>query len=240
MLPKRLRTTALRVYESYTVNGRNIVHYLGQFQVKLLLPSFTESDCYVPSLIRRRGNFYGMQIIGMTEYEPPMIYFPRDFDKKVAYFPNNKTYDITYIVNGYFMDALHSLEKKYNFTMKLYKRKDAGWGMPQTLSNGSIVATGMLQNINDGSAEFIWAPMAIKLERTLIVDFLPIMDRATAAIYIPATGNFTDIDWTIFTAPFTKQLWQGLFISSALIAICFYFMECILSSDRPVSQQFLK
>ena len=240
MLPKRLRTTALRVYESYTVNGRNIVHYLGQFQVKLLLPSFTESDCYVPSLIRRRGNFYGMQIIGMTEYEPPMIYFPRDFDKKVAYFPNNKTYDITYIVNGYFMDALHSLEKKYNFTMKLYKRKDAGWGMPQTLSNGSIVATGMLQNINDGSAEFIWAPMAIKLERTLIVDFLPIMDRATAAIYIPATGNFTDIDWTIFTAPFTKQLWQGLFISSALIAICFYLMECILSSDRPVSQQFLK
>ena len=214
-----------------------MAHYLGQFQVKDKF-SFIESYCYIPSIIRRRGNFHGMQFIGMTEYEPPMIYFPRDFDKNVAYFPNNETFDITYIVNGYFMDALHSLEKKYNFTMKIYKRKDAAWGMPKTLSNGTIVATGMLQNINDGSADFIWAPMAINLERTLIVDFLPRMDRATAALYIPATGNFEEMDWAIFTNPFTKQLWQALLISSALIAICLYFMECVHSSDRPVSHQF--
>ena len=108
MLPKRLRTTALRVYESYTVNGRNIVHYLGQFQVKLQLPSFTESDCYVPSLIRRRGNFYGIKLVCMLEPYPPLINLPVDFKSHVSYYSNNHTYDLTNIVTGAYIDVLQS------------------------------------------------------------------------------------------------------------------------------------
>ena len=228
----------LKIFESYVINGRHIVKYFGQFQMHDQI-NFVKTDDYIPSLIKRRSNFHGMQLIGMTEYEPPMIYFPRDFAKKVTYFSNNDTYDMTYLVSGYFIDALHSLEKKYNFTMKLYKRNDGGWGMPETLENGTVVATGMLQNMNDGTAEFIWAPIAIFLKRTLVVDYLPIIDRANAAIYITATGNFENIDWALYCGSFTLLLWQGLLISSVGIAISFYLMECLHLKERPVSYQFV-
>ena len=115
---------------------------------------------YIPLFTKRRGNFHGIQLNGMVEYEPPMTYFPDDFANKAEFFSENQTYDKTEIVDGYFIDSLHSIERVYNFSTKLYKRRDGGWGMPQELVYGGFRPTGMLQNLYEGSAEFIWAPLS--------------------------------------------------------------------------------
>ena len=96
----------------------------------------------------------------MVEYEPPMTYFPDDFASKAEFFSQNQTYDMTSVVDGYFIDSLHSIERVYNFSTKLYKRRDGGWGMPQKLIYGGFRPTGMLHNLWEGSAEFVWAPLS--------------------------------------------------------------------------------
>ena len=115
---------------------------------------------YIPLFTKRRGNFHGILLNGMVEYEPPMTYFPDDFANKAEFFSENQTYDMTEVVDGYFIDSLHSIERVYNFSTKLYKRRDGGWGMPQKLVYGGYRPTGMLQNLYEGSAEFVWAPLS--------------------------------------------------------------------------------
>ena len=117
---------------------------LGKFQVKKNIKSiesnnfvervkFIGANDFKTSFVKRRGNFHGIELNGMVELEPPMVYYPNDFTNKAKFFSNNDTYDMTNVVSGYFIDILHSLEKHYNFTTKLFKRKDGQWGMPKTL-----------------------------------------------------------------------------------------------------------
>ena len=138
---------SLKMYESYMVNNVSIKRYLGQFirsqennneHVKI---QFIESENnFESSMFKRRGsNFHGIQFKCMVELEPPMTYIPKDFAKTAQYFPNNDTYDLTGMVEGYFMKMLHQMENEHNFTTKLYKRRDGSWGWPTKLSNGSIV-----------------------------------------------------------------------------------------------------
>ena len=44
---------------------------------------------------------------------------------------------MTNIVEGVLIDVLHLLEKKYNFSTQLYKRKDGAWGLAELLQNGT-------------------------------------------------------------------------------------------------------
>ena len=109
---------------------------------------------FIPSFVNRRGNFYGIQLKGMVDFEPPMTDFTKDYKSKVKYFPNNETYDVTDVSIGVFIDALKSLESTLNFSTRLYQRKDGAWGLPKKLPNGTIHTGGILQNILDGDVNF--------------------------------------------------------------------------------------
>ena len=157
---------SLKIYETYiTTNNVNFTRYLGQF----LEDKMIFEDNIPSSMVSRRGNFYGIQLKAMVEREVPMINFEIS---KAIYFPNNDTYDVTDIVSGYFIDILHSLEERFNFTTKLYKRKDNKWGYPKTLPNGTVVLDGMLKNLAEGSADFAWAPFGVVPARIPYIDFM--------------------------------------------------------------------
>ena len=89
-----------KLYEAYTVNKIKITRFLGQFFKNENGITFEASSDYHPSIIKRRGNFHGIQFNAMIENEVPFISFPKDFASKVPYFAKNQTYDMTAIAKG--------------------------------------------------------------------------------------------------------------------------------------------
>ena len=120
---------------------------------------FFPSKDYIPSIEKRRNNFYGLQIkvaattflLGTSD--------PAEFSQKVKFYPNNNnTYDVTDMVTGtasknknYFSTILKWMETKFNFTAKLFLRKDMKYGSPIVLPNGSIVlGDGVFRDMFEG------------------------------------------------------------------------------------------
>ena len=105
-------------------------------------------------MVKRRSNFYGLQLSGMTEITK-FTYCKscqsEDWKAILPFFENNNTFEITDdMVKGIFIDVLQSLEQRFNFTTKLYIRKDRKWGAPEAFPNGTIAVDGMIQNLMEG------------------------------------------------------------------------------------------
>ena len=226
-----LDQNSLKIYEAYSVNNIKITRYLGQFDKNG--QNFISANDISNSVIERRGNFYGIELICMLEHYPPLINLPVDFKSHVSYFSNNQTYDLTNIVTGAYIDILHSMEKIYNFSTKFYHRKDGKWGSG-ILSNGTIGAEGMLLNLVEGSADMV-APFTMMSSRLVFVDFGPVFTVDFLGLYIPRHSIWENIDWTIFVEPFNWRLWITLIAAASLFATCVYIMEWLYFNNRPVS-----
>ena len=109
--------------------------------------------------VERRGNFHGIQLKAMVCREQFLLDYPENVEAYATYFPNNETFDMTDTAYGICPDILHSIENAYNFTTKLYLRKDRVWGLPKILPNGTEVINGMIQSIAENSADLIWASL---------------------------------------------------------------------------------
>ena len=78
------------------------------------------------------------------------------------YFSSNQTYNVSNHTKGPFFDILKHLEKKFNFTTQLYKRKVVGWGSPVITPNGSIqISDGVIKDVMTESADMIVASLNI-------------------------------------------------------------------------------
>ena len=215
-----------KIYEAYEVNYVHVIRYLGKIHEndKHLKTEFVPADDYIYSFEERRGDFHGLQIIGMVEDNPPAIYnFPDDFEDKALYFPENDTYDLTDMARGSYIELLHYLEKTYNFSTKLYKRKDGKWGS-RKIVNGSVHFTGMLQSLMNGPADLICAQYSMLFSRLSYLDFLPAITQAYGALFI-SHGNYEVIDWTVFLIPFTMKLWIGICVSTISFMVGIKIME---------------
>ena len=159
-----------KMFETYTINKIQVTRYLGQFKTHANNVSdyidFDRSKTYKSSMEERRGNFQGIHLKGMTDYEAPAIDFPEDLDSVTKFFPNNDTYEMSYdIISGIYIELLYSIEKSLNFSTKLYKRKDGRWGTPKILHNGTVVIEGMVKSLYEGSVDIIWTSLYMTLAR---------------------------------------------------------------------------
>ena len=65
------------------------------------------------------------------------------------------------------------MEKRLNFTTRLYKKKIRGWGIPTLLPNGSIhISDGMIKDVISGKADIIVTPVFLLPQRLLVLDYL--------------------------------------------------------------------
>ena len=169
-----LDSNTLKLYEAYVINQIHVIRYLGYIYDanNNSNAEFVQADDFVDSLVERRGNFHGLQLIGMLEKFQPGIYFPDDFAKNTLYNSENDTYDLTKIAKGTFIDVLNDLERSLNFTTKLFKRKDGKWGIPHKMPNGSVFFDGQLQSVVEGPAHLICL-FANLHSRIPYLDFLP-------------------------------------------------------------------
>ena len=224
----------LEVFEAYNVNNKQFVNYLGRSKDVSGPRMFIPANDFIPSFVERRGNFQGIELKSMVDFEPPMVSFPKNFRNITKYFPNNQTYDLSDVTTGYFIDILRNLEKTYNFSTRLYRRQDGSWGTPTIYPNGSYTIPGMIRNLHEGSADFAFVPYGLKLERMAFADFLPVLDRAYVGIFLPDLGSFETFHWTLFSEIFVSQVWILIVASSAILAISLFCMGRLFLSKKPV------
>ena len=225
---------SLKVYESYTVNKIPVTRYLGQFQEKKKDKQdmiYVQSMDYKFSMEKRRENFYGLQIKVGTTKRALGISNPADFSNQVTFFSNNDTYDVTNLVNisekihGFFM-VLKWMETKFNFTAKVFLRKDMKFGSPKVLSNGSIVlGEGAVRDLFEGSIDFLCTPAMMSPERTEFGTFLPPIFITNDAIVIPKVDSVEYLDWDVFLNPFSKKMWMALFLKCIVFSIFAFIIE---------------
>ena len=227
-----LDKNTFKIYEAYEVNNMHITRYLGQFhQANKKFALFSPADDFIDSFVDRRGDFHGIQLIGMVEAQPQTIIIPDNFLSQSYYFAENETYDVTSIVSGSYINSLNHLKKSLNFSIKLYKRKDGEWGMPKLLPNGSIILNGMIKSITENNADMICTSLSIVQLRRPYVDFLNPMSQVYAALFI-ANHNYDVIDWTVYLAPFSIKLWLSIVASAIIFMIIITIMERQYNAKR--------
>ena len=124
------------------------------------------------SFMERRSNFQGKIFNSMVGAQTPFLVIPK---KKLLQkledgwigSDGEEVRDISdEVFFGSFFDILKCLEKRLNFTTKLWLRKDGHFGRPQ---NGTW--DGMIGNIVRGHTDFIVASMTVSIRRFEVVDF---------------------------------------------------------------------
>ena len=182
---------------------------------------------------KRRDNFYGLNIKMGTHpyYLPDGISGPAEFPNEVVFFPNNNTYDVTNLVTNIenkreiFM-ALEWMETKFNFTAKIFLRKDMKFGSPKVLSNGSIeLGNGAFRDVFEGRVDSLWVDTIIIQERAQCGTFLPPIYTMNDAIYIPKVDLAESLDWDVFLGPLSMEIWIAVFSKCVIFSIFAYIIE---------------
>ena len=98
---------------------------------------FQPIDNFNPSIFKRRKNFHGIQLIGMTGREIPQVDYPDDFHLIAPYFPNNQTYDMTNLGTDHVQEK--ELQLKVNCRIKFGLAQPTVVGRPaQIFSYNSL------------------------------------------------------------------------------------------------------
>jgi hypothetical protein len=136
-----------------------------------------------------------------------------------------------HFANGMFIDLLKVFEQKFNFTTKLYKRIDGNWG---SLDQETGYWNGMISNILDGSADFICAPMYMKIDRSTAVRFLPPLGGEFDAIAI-RNPDTEDASWLTFFTPFQWLIWLAIILAAVIMALTTWSIDYFyIKVDAPV------
>ena len=156
---------------------------------------------------------------------------PADFPNQVIFFPNNDTYDVTNLVTisenkHVFFMVLKWMETKFNFTAKVYLRKDMKFGSPKVLSNGSIVLEeGAFKDMFEGSVDLLCDNLYMLPERVKFGKFLPSIDKVYDQIYIPNEDSAEYEDWDVFINPFSTEMWIAIIMKCIVFSIFVYVIE---------------
>ena len=202
------------IYEAYTINNFVVKKKLGY--VDLISNNFKWN--VNPNFIKRRSDFHGIILKGMVEFSGLNMNANSSYRDKAPYFPNNQTYQVNNFTYGLFYDILKILQDGLNFTTVLYKHSKVSWGNVRPQPNGTFEGTGIVGDLFFKRADIAVAPLHIKIDRALFIDYLPPVKTYSAEIYIPNL-NAESIEFETFLAPFTHYLWITLCLSGVIFAI---------------------
>jgi hypothetical protein len=230
-----LDSSSLEVFESYQVNSIKIFRRLGIF-VGPTMYAFQAEVAVEQNFIKRRSNFMGVTLKGMTETEAPLLLFEDNYKSIAPFFVTNRTFDVTGLVQGMYFEVLKILEEQLNFTTRLFKREDGVWGSGFIQDNGSFKTSGMITNLVEGSADILASSLGIVYPRNLFVDYLPPISYDVGALHIKNNDDITDgLDLTTFIEPFSLGLWIVILVSASTITAIIYFIAVALECRDPMT-----
>ena len=198
---------------------------------------YFSGDAYLPVkfveklFIKRRQNFFGLQVSAMTHDYPAFIEI-KDIEK-APFYASNQTYDVTNHMFGSTYDIWMLLQENLNFTTRIFRRKNLDWGVPILYPNGSIVVPkGIIRDMATGQADFAITPLVILYSRHLVMDYLHPMFDTISGIYIAKGSLHEKLDFTVFKQPFSTWTWIILLILSILTGFCIVFMSELFNLKR--------
>ena len=214
--------TDYMLYEVYTIGNRKSVTLLGTYSIDLNRELIFKPDIGAmteQTLVRRRSNFFGQNLIAMVEHEPPDIYLPSDIENHAQFHENNQTFDVTNVVKqGRYLSLFQDMVSDLNFTFSLYKRKDGVWG---SVANGKPV--GMLEDLTTGSADLVAGGYALVLVRIPYIKPLVPVSESISGLFIKRDKSQENFDWTIFLEPLQPEVWIVILCSALTYGIVFHF-----------------
>ena len=211
-----VKIPSLEVFETYVINEHKIKRRLGRISVdssRLIWDPSLEKN-----LIKRRFDFYGKQLKVMTEEYKPTVVFDPSYKKLAPYYPQNETYLVNGFISGIHYDILTALQNQLNFTTRIYKREDGIWGFVQKHSNETYTASGMVGDLFYQNADLIVADLTFNLDRNIFIDFTIYINPDDYGLYIMSHFEAMELDYDLFLAPFTLELWIMISIIVILIS----------------------
>ena len=206
-----MNTENMKMYEVYQIGNQLVIRILGHYDANSTLFLMDSS-----SIVRRRSNFHGKHLIGLSDHEPPDTFLDPAFKTNAMFHPGNQTYDITaFMIRGRYVELLQRLSDELNFTYSIYKRQDGVWG-----SGVGGKATGKLLDLVEGRADIIIGGLAMILTRQPFVRNLIPVSENTVALFIKRDFGET-FTWTAFLEPFSQELWVAIISLGILFGTCF-------------------
>ena len=217
-------TPSLDLYEKYTINNQLIQQILGHFVDDMYIPE----ESIEQNFLKRRQNFYGSKLIAFTlEYHKNLRI---DNIKNAPYFPSNKTFDVTGLVQGSLFEVWTILQNNLNFTTKIYSRMDNKWGVPIQHPNGSIsVPDGIIKDGMDGSVDILLAPLTMTYLRHFVIDYLVPYKSYPNGIFVNKDSIKESLDFEVFQRPFDKWVWTSLISSSLILSLSIFLTSKVLN-----------
>ncbi len=223
----------MTVDEVYAVGRRVVTNTIGHFTRlgggadKLL--TYNHADG-LPGFLERRSNFRGATFDVMTDQQPPFLYIQgrrnglSSTSTKEGWIRRHGQdfMDLSRArLSGPLYEILQVLEKRLNFTSRLWWQESPSFGRPD--SNGSW--TGMIGNLLRGEADFVAASVTVTAKRHEVVDFLHPLGSETIAAYLPAARSFERREWLSFLYPLRREVWLGLLVNCIVVLMILKLLE---------------
>ena len=145
----------------------------------------------------------------------------------------SKVFDITQNSHGWLKDILDLASMICNFTHQLYIRHDNKGGDIRTHSNGSIIPSGVYENllktdIYDG----IWAIKTMRQRRSNQVNFLPPMKLFTESLVIGENNEDISYDWDLFWNVMSPSVWMFILLISIIPSLFLAIHDILVKKQK--------
>ncbi len=225
-----LSIESLILTESYKINGFLIINTVGSYFISNVTKNWSFhffDKNWASDVGKRRTNFYGQHLVGITINEPPFSSINEAYLKEATFFSNNGTYDVTgFFDGGLAYDVMKELAYNLNFTYSMYARNDSIWG--DVRGNTS---TGMVHNIAHGDADIGASMFALIESRRTGMDYPPGIHWFKPSIFIQREQP-EQLTWDMFFLPFSVDLWTMIL----LVAVGFATWLFLSNTDMSLSK----
>ena len=148
-----------------------------------------------------------------------MIEYDKRYLQEATYFPQNGTYQINGFTFGLISDLWDILGNHLNFSSVLFKDKEKFWGNAIKLENGTIITTGITDDLFRKKVEVAVAPITLTSLRMQFITYLPPVNVDMIGIAIPNSAISESFDFPLFFKPLSIYLWIVIAITIVLISI---------------------
>ena len=155
---------------------------------------------------------------GLVEYDSK-------YKQEAMFFPENQTYAMNGFVSGLIIDIWSMLEDKLNFTTQLFKDKTSVWGNAIKLTNGTIITTGVVNDLHKKKADVAVASVTLTSLRLHFISYLPPLHDDIVGIVIPNSAITESLDFFLFFKPLQIHLWMMIAVFIVLFTILKYLTD---------------
>ena len=145
--------------------------------------------------------------------------FAENYTQEAPYFSQNKTYLMNGFTSGLISDVWNILEHHLNFSTLLFKDKKHVWGNAIELANGTIITTGIADDLFKKKVDVVIAPISMTPLRRQFFTYLPPIQDEMIGIVIPNSAVVESFDFQLFFKPLHIYLWISIIVTIIIVSV---------------------